>query len=185
MIHEEKREQNRRTSCSEYSHAAPRCVGAVSGEPDRAGPARTRQGAPDPLHARDAAYMGNFRVSDRETKYLLPPSVDEWLPEKHLARFIVEVIGTRPGPDSRAYRGTGSASYPPQISLGIYGYATGVFSSRKLEKLERATRCRLLIQLSCPVLPLTTIDSSNLDCGTRSLDHQTHSRPPRIRERAR
>jgi hypothetical protein len=36
--------------------------------------------------------MSNFRTIDRETKYLLPPSVDEWLPEKHLARFIGEVI---------------------------------------------------------------------------------------------
>jgi hypothetical protein len=36
--------------------------------------------------------MANFRTIDRQTDYLLPPSVDEWLPEKHLARFIVEVI---------------------------------------------------------------------------------------------
>ncbi len=36
--------------------------------------------------------MSNFRNSDRHTGFLLPPSVDDWLPEKHLARFIVEVI---------------------------------------------------------------------------------------------
>ena len=36
--------------------------------------------------------MANFRPSDRLTSFLLPPSVDEWLPERHLARFIVEVI---------------------------------------------------------------------------------------------
>ena len=36
--------------------------------------------------------LDNFRTIDRETAYLLPPSVDEWLPERHLARFIVEVI---------------------------------------------------------------------------------------------
>ena len=36
--------------------------------------------------------MSNFRSIDRQTGFLLPPSVDEWLPEKHLARFIVEVI---------------------------------------------------------------------------------------------
>jgi transposase len=81
--------------------------------------------------------MSNFRTIDRETGYLLPPSVDEWLPEKHLARFIVEVID---GLDLRAmsgdYRGSGSASYHPRMLLGIlvYGYATGVFSSRKLER---------------------------------------------------
>ena len=81
--------------------------------------------------------MSNFRPIDRETGFLLPPSVDEWLPERHLARFVVEVID---GLDLRvmsgAYRGSGSASYHPRMLLGIvvYGYATGVFSSRKLER---------------------------------------------------
>ena len=36
--------------------------------------------------------MSNFRPVDRETGFLLPPSVEEWLPERHLARFVVEVI---------------------------------------------------------------------------------------------
>jgi transposase len=81
--------------------------------------------------------MSNFRTIDRETGFLLPPSVAEWLPEKHLARFVVEVVD---GLDLRAmsgsYRGSGSASYHPRMLLGIlvYGYATGVFSSRKLER---------------------------------------------------
>jgi transposase len=81
--------------------------------------------------------MSNFRPIDRDTGFLLPPSVDEWLPERHLARFVVEVIG---GLDLRSmsgsYRGSGSASYHPVVLLGIlvYGYATGVFSSRKLER---------------------------------------------------
>jgi len=81
--------------------------------------------------------MGNFRPIDRDTGFLMPPSVDEWLPEKHLARFVVDVLA---GLDLRAmlgsYRGSGEASYHPSILLGIlvYGYATGVFSSRKLER---------------------------------------------------
>ena len=81
--------------------------------------------------------MSNFRPINRDMSYLLPPSVDEWLPEQHLARFVVEVIE---GLDLRAmsgsYRGSGSASYHPQVLLGllVYGYATGVFSSRKLER---------------------------------------------------
>jgi len=81
--------------------------------------------------------MSNFRPVDRQTGFLLPPSVDEWLPEKHLARFVVEVID---GLDLRvmrgSYRGSGSASYHPSLLLGIlvYGYPTGVFSSRKLER---------------------------------------------------
>jgi transposase len=81
--------------------------------------------------------MSNFRPVDRATGFLMPPSVDEWLPEKHLARFVVDVIA---GLDLRAmlgsYRGSGEASYHPSVLLGIlvYGYATGVFSSRKLER---------------------------------------------------
>ncbi len=81
--------------------------------------------------------MSNFRDVDRQTAFLLPPSVDEWLPEKHLARFVVEVVEAL---DLRAlsgsYRGSGSASYHPSMLLGllVYGYATGVFSSRKLER---------------------------------------------------
>ncbi len=81
--------------------------------------------------------MSNFRLIDRDTGFLMPPSVDEWLPERHLARFVVEVVA---GLDLRAmtgsYRGSGEASYHPQLLLGliIYGYATGVFSSRRLER---------------------------------------------------
>src|SRR5467141_2077016 len=81
--------------------------------------------------------MSNFRAIDRETGFLLPPSIDEWLPEQHLARFVVEVIdGLDLSAMSRSYRGTGSASYHPTLLLGllVYGYATGVFSSRKLER---------------------------------------------------
>ena len=81
--------------------------------------------------------MANFRPSDRLTSFLLPPSVDEWLPERHLARFIVEVIENLDLTTmSKSYRGTGSASYHPAPLLGllVYGYATGVFSSRKLER---------------------------------------------------
>ncbi len=36
--------------------------------------------------------MSNFRPIDRQTGFLLPPSVDDWLPQQHLARFVVEVI---------------------------------------------------------------------------------------------
>src|SRR6202789_3698981 len=81
--------------------------------------------------------ISNFRPTDRQTGFLMPPSVDEWLPERHLARFIVEVVeGLNLGAMSRSYRGSGSASYHPSIllSLLVYGYATGVFSSRKLER---------------------------------------------------
>jgi transposase len=81
--------------------------------------------------------MSNFRPINRDMDFLMPPSVDEWLPQRHLARFVAEVIE---GLDLRAmtgsYRGSGEASYHPRLLLGliIYGYATGVFSSRTLER---------------------------------------------------
>ena len=81
--------------------------------------------------------MSNFRDVDRQTAFLLPPSVDEWLPEEHLARFVVEVVEALDlRTMSGSYRGSRSASYHPSMLLGllVYGYATGVFSSRKLER---------------------------------------------------
>jgi len=81
--------------------------------------------------------MSHFREFDRETGFLLPPSLDDWLPERHLARFVVEVIDSLDlSAMVKSYRGTGSAGYHPALLLGllVYGYATGVFSSRKLER---------------------------------------------------
>jgi transposase len=81
--------------------------------------------------------MSNFRPTDRRIDYLMPPSVEEWLPQRHLARFVVEVVESLDLRGmSASYRGSGSASYRPAVllSLLIYGCATGVFSSRKLER---------------------------------------------------
>jgi len=81
--------------------------------------------------------MSNFRAINRDTGFLLPPSVDEWLPQRHLARFVVEVVdGLDLSELVKAYRGSGSASYHPAmlLSLLVYGYATKVFSSRALER---------------------------------------------------
>jgi hypothetical protein len=36
--------------------------------------------------------MSNFRPITRAIDFLLPPSVQEWLPERHLARHIVEIV---------------------------------------------------------------------------------------------
>ena len=78
-----------------------------------------------------------FRPIDRETPFLFPPSVQKWLPENHLARFVVEVVREL---DLRAledaYTRRGSPADPPAMLLALlfYGYATGVYSSRKLEE---------------------------------------------------
>jgi transposase len=80
--------------------------------------------------------MSHFRICDRATPYLLPPSVDEWLPDDPLARFVVEIVDQLDLSNmSSAYRGSGSAAYHPAtlLSLLIYGYATGTYSSRGIE----------------------------------------------------
>ena len=78
----------------------------------------------------------NFRLVDRDTAYLLPPSVDEWLPNNHLARFVVEIVDELDVSSLEgAYTGSGSDAYHPRMMLALlfYCYATGMFSSRKME----------------------------------------------------
>jgi transposase len=76
-----------------------------------------------------------FVAVDRDTPALFPPSVQEYVPEKHLARFVVEIVDQLDLSHLvAAYCGTGSKPYHPAmlVALLFYGYATGVFSSRKL-----------------------------------------------------
>ncbi len=78
-----------------------------------------------------------FVECDRETQYLLPPSLQDWLPEGHLARFVVEIVEQLDLSSlKKSYAGRGSQPYNPEmlVALLFYGYATGVFSSRKLER---------------------------------------------------
>ena len=67
----------------------------------------------------------------------MPPSVQDWLPEPHLARFVVEVVSKLDLHELKMpYTGVGSEAFNPEMLLGMlfYGYATGVMSSRKLEQ---------------------------------------------------
>lgn len=78
-----------------------------------------------------------FRTADYEKTLDLQISLRDVLPPGHMARFIVDVIAQL---DLSAiynqYSDQGAPPYAPEVLLGllIYGYATGVFSSRKLEK---------------------------------------------------
>jgi len=80
--------------------------------------------------------MQRFIGSDPNQTMLMPYDLGDWLPEKHLGRFIVEIVDQL---DFRSvynqYKGVGSAAYDPKMLLGLlfYGYSTGVFSSRKIE----------------------------------------------------
>jgi transposase len=81
-------------------------------------------------------------VCDREQELLLPPSLREWLPEGHLAWFVLDAVGVL---DLRVfyadYRedGWGRAAHDPamMVALLLYAYAVGERSSRAIER-----RCR-------------------------------------------
>ena len=83
--------------------------------------------------------MKNWLPINRSQQDLLPPSVDELLPQGHLARYVVEVVeslGLSAFLSKYDQRARGSHPYHPSllISLLIYGSATGVMSSRKIER---------------------------------------------------
>jgi transposase len=84
----------------------------------------------------------NFIDCDREQAFLLPPSLRDWLPEDHLAWFVIEAVG-RLDLEAfySAYRadGLGRAAYEPSVmvSLVLYAYSTDERSSRGIER-----RCR-------------------------------------------
>jgi hypothetical protein len=64
--------------------------------------------------------MSRFISTDRKTPYLLPPSVEDWLNEDHLARFVVEVIDHLDlSRLTRQYAGRGSAAHHPATLLAI------------------------------------------------------------------
>ena len=64
--------------------------------------------------------MNRVVTVDRDTFYLLPPSVDEWLPVNHLARFVVEVIAPLDlSALTRKYAGRGSAAHHPAVLLAL------------------------------------------------------------------
>jgi len=78
-----------------------------------------------------------FREIDRSQPITLPGNLEGWLDGNDLAHFIVEVVEAL---DTReieaAYRGGGSAPYPPKMLLALlfYCYAKGIFTSRKIER---------------------------------------------------
>lgn len=79
-----------------------------------------------------------FVSVDHDTPMLLPPDLRDWVPADHIVHFVMDAVKLLDlSPAKINHRGTGSAQYPPSMMLGllIYSYATGTFSSRKIEKL--------------------------------------------------
>jgi len=95
---------------------------------------------------------------DYDTPLILPPNLRDWVPAGHLAHFILDAVEEL---DLRAVkvneRGSGSEQYPPRMLLALllYCYATGVFSSRRIE------------QASSDSVPVRMI------CGDTHPDHDT------------
>jgi len=81
----------------------------------------------------------SFRADDLNQSLLFPPSLHDWLPENHLARFLSDVVNAL---DLEAIYasysekdGRGMSAYAPAMMVRVllYGYATGVYSSRKIQ----------------------------------------------------
>ena len=80
---------------------------------------------------------GKFRTINRDTAYLLLPSLQGWLPEKHLARFVVDMVDQLGlSTLERAYRGVGRPlTTRPYCWRGCFmAMPTGCFPARKLEQ---------------------------------------------------
>jgi transposase len=80
----------------------------------------------------------NFVGVDREQPFLLPPSVADWLPEGHLAWFVIDAVGRFDLSEFKAaYRedGRGGAAHDPavMVALLLYSYCVGNVSSRRIE----------------------------------------------------
>src|ERR671925_1022706 len=81
----------------------------------------------------------NFLACDRDQELLLPPSLREWLPEGHLAWFVIDAVAALDlSAFYVAYRdnGQGRAAHDPamMVALLLYSYAIGERSSRRIER---------------------------------------------------
>lgn len=87
---------------------------------------------------------------------LLPHALQDWLPEGHLAYYISDTIDSLDLSAFHArYAGGGSRNQPfhpaMMVKVLVYGYATGVFSSRKMaKKLQEDVAFRVLAAGNCP-----------------------------------
>jgi transposase len=81
----------------------------------------------------------NFVAEDHDQFLLMPPSLSEWLPEDHLAFFVLDAVGEMDlsafYADYRADGWGGAARHPrTMVALLLYAYCTGVVSSRRIER---------------------------------------------------
>ena len=90
-----------------------------------------------------------FVTVDYDTPLFLPPNLRDWVPAGHLAHFVLESIAEMDLRQIRVNeRGSGCPQYPPRMLLAllVYSYATGVFSSRRI---EQATYDSVPVRMMC------------------------------------
>jgi transposase len=92
----------------------------------------------------------SYRPYYPDEELLLPPSLRDWLPEKHLAYFVSDVVDNLDLSAMDAVYGNEKRGQPPYDPLMmtkvlVYGYCVGVFSSRRIERrLEEDIAFRVL-----------------------------------------
>jgi transposase len=88
----------------------------------------------------DCVVNKRFRACSLDQQFLLPPSLQDWLPEDHLARFVADVVNELDLSAIYAVYersdGRGLSAYHPLLMTRVllYGYCIGITSSRKIEK---------------------------------------------------
>ena len=80
-----------------------------------------------------------FRVVDRDQRFVMPPSIDEWVREDHPVRFVVDAVAVLDLSAFEAkYRlgGTGRRAFDPKVMVGLllWAFSNKVFSSREIER---------------------------------------------------
>lgn len=98
--------------------------------------------------------MAKFKPLKNNQLLLLPPSLEEFIPENHLSRVVSEIVDSLDTSEIEAkYSQLGQNTYHPKIILKIlfYGYATGTRSGRKIaSKCETDTAFMYLAQMYHP-----------------------------------
>src|SRR5262245_45685766 len=86
--------------------------------------------------ADNAAMAKTFRPFNRDQMLLMPPSLHDWVSEDHLARFVADVAESLAlsGMEVTYAEERGSPPYDPRmmVSVLLYAYCTGTYSSRKI-----------------------------------------------------
>ena len=106
----------------------------------------------------------DFFEVDRETPWLLPPSLQDWLPEGHLARFVVDIVEQLDLSDLTSdYSRGGKQAYHPAmlLSLLFYGYGPGSsqaasWSGRRTSRLHSASSRRTCIPITTRSQPFAS-----------------------------